>query len=128
MLPRSARTITLPCVQCGRAATEIVLMLGQATSPDSLARRDRLERTDFMGSLIRYGNFAELAQLFQAIVLSDYVAARAVDADFVAYQCAACGQVYCDTCWQLHPPEFDEGFYDHTRATCPAGHEQMVDD
>ncbi len=128
MLPESSRTIILTCARCGRAAAEIALLAGQPGSSDIMARRDRLERIGFLGRLARYGGHAELSRLFEALSQNDFVAARQLDPDFIALWCTACGQIYCDTCWQLHAPVFDEGFYDYTRAACPAGHEQIVDD
>ena len=41
--------------------------------------------------------------------------------------CPACDRVYCDQHYRLQT-EYDDGFYDCTRATCPAGHQRMVDD
>jgi hypothetical protein len=131
MLPSadpSIRAVTLACAACGRPAAKIARLPGQPSSADPLGQRERLERTVFLGRLIRYGGEAELARLFEAIKQNDFAAAREIDQDFVAFRCEACGKIYCDTCWCLHAPVFDEGFYDFTRATCPAGHEQMVDD
>ena len=41
--------------------------------------------------------------------------------------CPQCRRVYCGDHYLL-ATEYDEGFYDCTRATCPAGHRRMVDD
>ncbi len=41
--------------------------------------------------------------------------------------CPDCNAIYCREHYHLHE-EFDEGFYDCTRGTCPSGHERMVDD
>lgn len=41
--------------------------------------------------------------------------------------CPDCDRVYCATHYQLEV-EYDEGFYDCTRGTCPEGHRRMVDD
>ncbi len=35
---------------------------------------------------------------------------------------------YRERCWDVEPPEFDDGFYDCTRGTCPKGHPQTLDD
>jgi hypothetical protein len=124
----ASRHLTVPCAQCGRAAVELALLPAGTLTAGAASTRDRLERTDFMGTLTRFGSATELAALFGAVCTGDYAAARAIDVDFVAFHCHACGQAYCDTCWRLSPPVFDEGFYDYTRGTCPHGHEQTVDD
>jgi hypothetical protein len=41
--------------------------------------------------------------------------------------CPACDRIYCRDHYLLDV-EYDEGFYDCTRATCPEGHRRMVDD
>ena len=124
----ASRHHTVPCAQCGRAAAELALLPSGTMTAGAASTRDRLERTDFMGTVQRFGSAAELARLFEAVRAGDYDAARAIDTDFVAFHCRECGAVYCEACWRLSPPVFDEGFYDYTKATCPQGHEQIVDD
>lgn len=41
--------------------------------------------------------------------------------------CPACDRIYCRDHY-LMDVEYDDGFYDCTRATCPEGHRRMVDD
>lgn len=124
----ASRHHTVPCAQCGRAAAELALLPKGTVSGGAASTRDRVERTDFIGTLTRFGDPRELTQLFEAVCAGDYSAARSIDLDFVAFQCRACDAAYCDACWQLGAPVFDEGFYDYTPGTCPAGHEQVVDD
>ena len=81
-----------------------------------------------MGSLTRFGDSDELSRLFEAIWRGDHAAARAIDPDFVGFHCRECGLPYCDQCWRSEGPVFDEGFYDYTRAACPQGHRQIIDD
>jgi hypothetical protein len=81
-----------------------------------------------MGTVTKFGASEALEALFDAIEQGDFQTAARLDDDFVAFHCAACNAIYCDTCWQLGPPVFDEGFYDYTLGTCPEGHEQVVDD
>jgi hypothetical protein len=123
-----SRHHTLPCAQCGRAAAELALLPSGTLTGGAASTRDRLERTDFMGTVTRFGSAPELARLLEAIRAGDYATARAIDSDFVAFHCRVCAAVYCDGCWRLSAPVFDEGFYDYTLGTCPHGHEQMVDD
>lgn len=126
-LPAS-RHHTVACARCGRAAAEIALLPASAAGERPWHQRDRLERTDFLATVTRFGDTAENLRLFEAICRSDYASARAADPDFVGFVCRECNLPYCDTCWHVGAPEFDEGFYDCTRGTCPAGHEQVVDD
>jgi hypothetical protein len=123
-----SRHQTLPCVNCGRAAAELALLPAGTVTGGAASTRDRLERTDFLGTVTRFGSAAELARLFGAVLAGDFGTARAIDTDFVAFHCRACDAIYCEGCWRLSPPVFDEGFYDYTLGTCPQGHEQVVDD
>jgi hypothetical protein len=135
MLTQS-RHLTLACARCGSAAAEIALLpatvAGAALAPGVPAAhthtRDRLERTDFLSALTKFGPPAALLELFAAVQAGDFGQARRLDPDFVAFHCPDCGRVYCDSCWQLGAPVFDEGFYDYTRGVCPMGHEHVVDD
>ena len=96
--------------------------------PPEKSGQHRLQRTGFICEFTKFGAEAELRRLQEMIRLLDYSAAQGVDADFVAFHCWKCHRSYCQRCWRMGPPEFDEGFYDLTRATCPEGHEQIVDD
>ena len=87
-----------------------------------------LQRTGFIGEVTKFGAADELQRLLEMIRSVDYSAARGADADFVAFHCWECHRSYCQNCWRIGPPEFDEGFYDFTKAVCPEGHEQIVDD
>ncbi len=124
----ASRHCTIPCAHCGRAAAELALLPAGDRGEPARANRDRLERTDFMGTVTRFGRSEELTQLFEAIARGDFEAARAIDADFVAFVCRGCEAAYCDQCWRLQPPVFEGGFYDYTPATCPEGHQQVIDD
>lgn len=124
----TSRHRTLACAHCGRAAAEVALLPATVTGASPWHARERLERTDFMGTLTKFGSAEALVALFEAIDQGDFATAASLDGDFVAFHCGACEQVYCDRCWQLSPPVFDDGFYDYTLGTCPRGHEQVVDD
>ena len=125
---RAPRNCTLACARCGRSAAEVALLPGSEHGDSAWRHRDRLERTDFMGSLIRFGEAESLTQLFEAICRQDFAAARKIDPDFVSFHCLPCSRAYCQACWQMDAPVFDEGFYDYTMGVCPEGHRQIVDD
>jgi hypothetical protein len=97
-------------------------------SADGGAAKHSLQRAGFIVQVTKFGEGAELRSLLEAIRSADYAAARRVDVDFVAFHCWKCDCSYCERCWRIGPPEFDEGFYDYTKAVCPQGHEQIVDD
>ena len=87
-----------------------------------------LRRTGFIGEVTKFDDAEGLHRLLEVIRSGDFACARGADADFVAFHCRECGRSYCEPCWRIGPPEFDDGFYDFTSGTCPEGHEQTVDD
>ncbi len=128
---KQSRHITVPCAQCGRAAAEIALLPESVPNKALWVRGDRLERTEFLGEVIRYGRFEQLEDLFEAIRQADYTLAAQIDPDFVAFACQKCQRAYCQECWIIEAPQFDEDapdVYDCTYGVCPVGHRQMVDD
>lgn len=124
----ASRHLTLACERCGRAAAEFALLPAGAPGAEPLAGRDRLVRTDFLGTVTKFAPYAELEALFELLRRRAFDTARGADADLVAFYCWACRRVYCDQCWGQQRLAFDEGFYDCTYATCPEGHEQIIDD
>ena len=115
--------VTVACARCGGIAAAFSLV-----RPESSARQHGLQRNGFIGQVTKFGALDELHHLLEKIRSSDYVAVRRIDMDFVAFHCRECNRSYCERCWRIGPPEFDEGFYDLTRGVCPEGHEQIVDD
>ena len=97
-------------------------------APGSASSHHALRRTGFIGDVTKFDTETALRRLFETIRSADLASARGADADLVAFHCQACRRSYCDQCWRIGPPEFDAGFYDFTRAVCPEGHEQVVDD
>jgi len=117
--------VKIPCARCGAVAAEFSL-LPPGTANESA--QYRLQRTGFIAQVTKFGKAGELRLLLEMIRSGDHAAARSIDPDFVAFHCRACDRDYCQDCWRIGPPEFDEGFYDFTRADCPEGHAQIVDD
>lgn len=126
-MDKRSRHLTLVCSRCGRAAAEIAL-LPAASGTTLWHDKDRLERTEFMGNIVKFGEWEMLTAFFEQLARADYAAAQREDADFIAFHCHTCGRVYCEQCWTIGAPVFDEGFYDYTSGVCPAGHTQTVDD
>jgi predicted RNA-binding Zn-ribbon protein involved in translation (DUF1610 family) len=52
---------------------------------------------------------------------------RQIDWEVAPFYCPECEQAYCLADWHTYVV-FDEGFYDCTIGTCPAGHRHTVDD
>ena len=57
----------------------------------------------------------------------DPVELRRIDWEMAPFYCPECERTYCYGDWHTYVV-FDEGFYDCTMGTCPAGHRHMVDD
>jgi hypothetical protein len=117
--------VTVSCTRCGAEAAKFLLLPPQ---PGDKPAQRGLQRTGFICEVTRFGGVAELQRLLEMIRSADYAAAQGADADFVAFHCRECQRSYCQRCWRVGPLEFDEGFYDCTRAVCPEGHQQIVDD
>ena len=117
--------VTVFCARCGAIAAEFSL---HAAAAERMPSRHGLQRIGFIGEVTKFGEGAQLRSMLEAIRAAEYAAARRVDADFIAFHCKECDRCYCKQCWQIGPPEFDEGFYDCTHGICPQGHEQIVDD
>lgn len=124
-------SVIFPCAHCGQPAATFTLF--PAGSGEGMWReRDYLERAGFMGDILHFETWKILVELMSAIQQGDFQAIRsATGPDLIAFHCWQCDSDYCQTCWRIGPPEFDEdfpGFYDCTRGVCPAGHTQVVDD
>jgi hypothetical protein len=109
--------VTVTCTRCGEIAAEFLFKDGAG-----------LRRKGFMAEVTKFGEAHELHRIFEMIHTADFARARGADADFVAFHCRNCNRSYCERCWRIGPPQFDDGFYDCMSGTCPEGHEQTVDD
>lgn len=76
-------------------------------------------------SSITYGaSFDEAAAEIDA---GDVQALYRLDGEWAPFYCPACEACYCREHWRTWM-DFDDGFYDCTWGTCPAGHTRMLDD
>jgi hypothetical protein len=125
---RASRHLTIACARCGRAAAEIALLPASAAGESPWHDRPRLERTDFLGTVTHFGPPDELEAAFRLLQQGQLEVLRGSLADFAAFFCWTCRLPYCESCWHPGGPVFDEGYYDYTLGTCPAGHEQIIDD
>ena len=123
----SAEQIECRCAKCGGVAAQFsAWRAGEGTG--FMADRDRLERTGWFGQVLKPLPLTDAETLLEAIRAGNLAALAKADPDLFGFFCRACGSVYCSACWDIGAAEFDDGFYDCTRGTCPQGHEQVVDD
>jgi len=113
-----SRHMTIACARCGRAAAEIALLPESVKNPSLWVGRDRLERTEFMGTYVTFGRWEQLEDLFEAIRTGDYTLASQIDGESVSFVCKQCDCAYCEECWVHLPPE----------AVCPLGHKQITEE
>jgi hypothetical protein len=57
----------------------------------------------------------------------DPAALRRIARELAPFYCPECEQAYCHADWNSYVV-FDDGFYDCTIGTCPAGHRHTIDD
>lgn len=110
------------CSACGREAARIDF------GPENGETRSSLTVSGFWGKTTIYGEESALREFFGRISRGELQGRDASEAEFLGFFCRACGKSYCRNCWGSFLTEFDEGFYDYTKATCPQGHEQILDD
>jgi hypothetical protein len=118
------QTLVIACSRCGGTAATFVLRPAEAGGEDRYA----LERAGFMSITTLFGTREDLSTVFDAIGVGEWMRLEGRHGDLAAFRCRLCGEVYCERCWSVGEPLFEDGFYDCTPATCPRGHEQTVDD
>ena len=91
-------------------------------------RERYLARSEWFGSCLKPMSEPAALALIDRIRTGDLGVLQREDPDFYAFVCRQCGVAYCQRCWKVGWPEFDDGFYDCTRGECPKGHEQTLDD
>jgi hypothetical protein len=129
---KSARLLTIACARCGQtAACFASLPAGTATQNDLFGNLDRIVRSGFMGEVTLMPGPGRPERLFGLLFEGRLGEAYRFDPDTLGFYCRECDAPYCQACWTLGPPVFDdelEGFYDHTQGVCPQGHTHIVDD
>lgn len=123
--PLFLRQESFACAVCGAAAAAVTLvpsgspLLGSATPPGFLIE-------GFMGSAM-FGGLKAVDAALIALEGRDLEALRQICWEAGSFECRLCRRVYCLRHWRTKV-EFDDGFYDCTRGTCPNGHTQLLDD
>ena len=62
-----------------------------------------------------------------AVAAGDASTLYRLDPEFAPFWCPRCESSYCDRHW-IRRVVMDDGFYDCTYGTCPAGHQRLLDD
>ena len=70
---------------------------------------------------------SSLDRVREAVRQGDLTGVAGIDREYAPFWCWRCEKVWCIDHWRLQVT-FDDGFYDATYGTCPAGHKQMLDD
>lgn len=113
----------MPCSRCGSLAAVFTLQ-----PPEAGQSRFALTRDGFLSRTTLFGSEEDMTALLEALETGAWDALEGRHQDFTAFRCRACQQSYCERCWSVGEPEYDDGFYDCTRGHCPQGHEQTLDD
>ncbi len=108
---------SLHCSLCGREIVRIALR-GARLVVASPLRRLRLD-AEALG--------ADPAALLHAAPAAVHAGMMRAHQDGLDFYCPDCDALYCEAHYHLRP-RWDEGFYDDTEGTCPAGHTRIVDD
>ena len=106
------------CAACRHPAGRVELLTRR--------REVKLVATSFLGrsSFLVESRPNDLAEAIRA---RDAAALFRRDPEFTPFWCPQCSCSYCDRHW-AREVAFDDGFYDCTYGTCPAGHRRMLDD
>ena len=123
------------CAACGEVAAvvrtvraDVPADMGPPLGPQS-HRDDGIMVDYFFGTAWKRADPGTYAAV-RAILDSeqpDPAELRRIDWELAPFYCPECGQAYCRADWHTYVV-FDEGFYDCTIGTCPAGHRHTVDD
>lgn len=117
--------VAIQCARCGNTAASFAAL----AAAEGKGARSRFERTGFLAPVETFtADFDGALALLARIRAGDLASLAHEDYYSFGFFCRTCGRAYCDRCWSVGLPEFDEGSYDCTHAVCPEGHRQMVDD
>jgi hypothetical protein len=133
--PVGGAAASFRCGACGDVAAVVrAVSAGEATDMGpplglQVEARDGTVVDCFGGTVWKAAN-AAIYEDVRAILSGeapDPVALRRVDWELIPFYCSECRQNYCRADWR---PDvlFGETHYDCTMATCPSGHQQMIDD
>ena len=137
----SEEEFLLPCAVCGKTAVAFQSPQSQKVQTMSPMLAITTIVADKAGpsadtiscsGIVRRVEFGPKQQILQWVAKGDLAALHAymdeqgIDGGLDAY-CPKCDRTYCREHYNVRE-EYDEGFYDCSRGTCPQGHSRMVDD
>ncbi len=122
----SPQEYQLLCRVCGNVAARFYIgKYFEQDKEDSLIFEGTTHRTS---RYLKYKNtIFEFLQNEEIAGLNDFLIKNLGFEEGIDAYCPKCDAVYCQDHWLLRET-FDDGFYDCTYGTCPAGHTRMVDD
>lgn len=130
-----------PCALCGKTAvafqppqSQKVQTMSSMLATAKILAEKASSRADTItcSGIVRRVEFGPRQQVLQWVAKGDLAALHAfmdeqgIDGGLDAY-CPQCDRIYCREHYNVRE-EYDEGFYDCSRGTCPQGHSRMVDD
>ena len=115
------------CAACGHPAGRVELTPGSYTTRKGEPYSDvpAVVVTSLMGRLVSRVEAEQVRIVTDAIAAADGTVLHRLD--LAPFWCRFCGRAYCRRHWATETV-MDEGFYDCTYGTCPAGHRVMIDD
>lgn len=121
--------IDISCNRCKKPAATLELV----PSADSDGNTPAIHINGFIGEITAQGLGSNrltnlLLARIQELAETNLSVLHSIDQDIFGFICRECVVAYCRNCWRNVITRFDEGFYDDVRATCPNGHEQMIQD
>lgn len=126
--------VSFTCASCHEMAWTVrIVRAGTPVNMGSLGERtwdqDRLTVESSSGTS-RIAAPPARVEAVQAVLdgeAPDVLALWKIDEDLAPFYCYTCQLNYCPAEWRIYPL-FDDGYYDCTMGTCPAGHEILLDD
>lgn len=117
-------SFVVPCDNCGEVIRTITVYPNGENEkhPKSMVKASNEgwiceSTTYFFGEdlvdLLKAKNFRELRRRHE---------------NMFGFFCIDCGKNYCAKCWEDIKTIYEEGCYDYTMATCPAGHRHEIND
>lgn len=133
--PTGESAASFRCAACGEVAAvvravpaDVPVDMGPPLGPES-HRGDGIVVDYFGGTawkLAEPGTYVAVRAILDG-EQPDPAELRRIDWELAPFYCPECERNYCHSDWHTYVL-LDEGFYDCTMGTCPAGHRHMVDD
>ncbi len=126
--PEHIVSIEVDCHECSHKAAKIELSFAGSLHSFAGGPGFSMRITGFIGEVMSREGGSTLEQVQHLWKAKDFLRLHNVDRDLFGFICRQCEKAYCYDCWQNIHDVFDEGFHEGKRATCPKGHEQMLED